>query len=219
MLIPIFGDHNNKIEKLVGKEFAKGTLGRYQTCISHTKEFLKWKIKSSDIDIKKIDYAFLNDFEFYLRTKKSCNNNSAVKYLKNFGKIIRICLANGWLDKDPYLNYISKFNEVTRVFLNEKELKTLINKDFKNERLSLVRDIFLFSCYTGLAYIDTQKLTQENINLGLDGKNGFLPNAKRQKPHQISHCFRKRNLLLKSIKTIKPLSIPENYYRFSATRK
>ncbi|MBN9336535.1 MAG: phage integrase SAM-like domain-containing protein, partial [Chryseobacterium sp.] len=72
MLIPIFEDHNNRIEKLVGKEFAKGTLGRYQTCMSHTKEFLKWKFNISDIDIKNIDYAFLNDFEFYLRTEKSC---------------------------------------------------------------------------------------------------------------------------------------------------
>ena len=100
---------------------------QYQTCMSHTKEFLKWKFKVSDIDIKKIDYAFLNDFEFYLRTEKSCNNNSAVKYLKNFGKIIRICLANGWLDKDPYLNYQSKFNEVTRVFLNEDELENPVS--------------------------------------------------------------------------------------------
>ena len=185
MLILIFQDHNDKMEKLVGKEYAKGTLGRYQTCISHAKEFLKWKFKISDIDIKKIDYAFLNDFEFYLRTEKSCNNNSAVKYLKNFGKIIRICLANGWLDKDPFLNYQSKFNEVTRVFLNEEELESLTNKDLKNERLSLVRDIFLFSCYTGLAYIDTQKLTHQNINLGLDGDKWIF--TKRQKTKTTSN--------------------------------
>lgn len=185
MLIPIFQDHNDRMEKLVGKEFAIGTLGRYKTCMSHTKAFLKWKFKVSDIDIKKIDYAFLNDFEFYLRTEKSCNNNSAVKYLKNFGKIIRICLANGWLDKDPYLNYQSKFNEVTRVFLNEEELENLTTKDFKNERLSLVRDIFLFSCYTGLAYIDTQKLTHQNINLGLDGNKWIF--TKRQKTKTTSN--------------------------------
>lgn len=185
MLIPIFQDHNDRMEKLVGKEFAIGTLGRYKTCMSHTKAFLKWKFKVSDIDIKKIDYAFLNDFEFYLRTEKSCNNNSAVKYLKNFGKIIRICLANGWLDKDPYLNYQSKFNEVTRVFLNEEELEKITTKDFKNERLSLVRDIFLFSCYTGLAYIDTQKLTHQNINLGLDGNKWIF--TKRQKTKTTSN--------------------------------
>lgn len=181
MLIGIFKDHNNRMEKLVGKEFAPGTLGRYRTCLKHTLEFLKWKYRISDIDIKKIDYAFLNDFEFFLRTEKACNNNSAVKYLKNFGKIIRICLANGWIEKDPFLNYHSKFEEVTRVYLNEDELTRLTEKDFKNERLSLVRDIFLFSCYTGLAYIDTQKLTQDNINLGLDGNKWIFTTRQKTK--------------------------------------
>lgn len=179
MLINIFKDHNDRMEKLVGKEFAPGTLGRYRTCLSHTLEFLKWKYRISDIDIKKIDYAFLNDFEFFLRTEKVCNNNSAVKYLKNFGKIIRICLANGWIEKDPFLNYHSKFDEVTRVYLNEDELTRLTEKDFKNERLSLVRDIFLFSCYTGLAYIDTKQLTKQNISFGLDGNKWIF--TKRQK--------------------------------------
>jgi len=168
-LIPIFLDHNDRMERLIGKEFASGTLGRYRTCLSHIREFLKWKYNVSDINIKKIDFAFLNDFEFFLRTEKSCNNNSAVKYIKNFGKIVRICLANGWIERDPFLNYSSSFNEVSRVFLNEQELEVMFNKDFKNERLSQVRFIFLFSCYTGLAYIDTQQLKQDNINIGLDG--------------------------------------------------
>lgn len=181
MLIPIFQDHNNRMEALIDKEFAQGTLTRYKTCISHTREFLKWKFNLSDIDVRKIDYAFLNDFEFYLRTEKSCNNNSAVKYIKNFGKIIRICLANGWIERDPFINYHSKFNEVTRQFLNEQEIEKLFNKDLRNERLSQVRDIFLFSCFTGLAYIDTQKLTQQNINLGLDGNKWIFTSRQKTK--------------------------------------
>ncbi|WP_317225045.1 phage integrase SAM-like domain-containing protein [Chryseobacterium aahli] len=150
-LIPIFVDHNERMERLIGKEFALGTLGRYKTCLSHIKEFLKWKFNLSDIDIKKIDYTFLNDFEFFLRTEKSCNNNSAVKYIKNFGKIIRSCLANGWMERNPFLNYNSNCNEVTRVFLNEQELEKMFNKNFKNERLSQVRYIFLFSCFYRLS--------------------------------------------------------------------
>ncbi|WP_317126224.1 phage integrase SAM-like domain and Arm DNA-binding domain-containing protein, partial [Chryseobacterium pennae] len=122
MLIPIFQDHNDRMEKLVGKEYARGTLTRYKTCLSHTKEFLQWKYDISDIDIRKINYAFLNDFEFFLRTEKHCGNNTAVKYIMNFGKIIRACLNHGWLEKDPFMNYDSKFDEVTRVFLNEQEL-------------------------------------------------------------------------------------------------
>ncbi|VFA44090.1 site-specific integrase [Chryseobacterium indologenes] len=184
-LIPIFQDHNDRMEKLIGKEFAKGTLTRYNTCISHTKEFLKWKYNLTDINIIKIDYGFLNDFEFFLRTEKSCNNNSAVKYIKNFGKIVRICLGNGWIDKDPFINYKSKFTEVTRSFLNEQEIEILRTKDFKNQRISQVRDIFLFSCFTGLAYIDTQQLTTQNINIGLDGKKWIF--TKRQKTKTTSN--------------------------------
>ena len=76
MLMPIFKDHNDRMEALVGKEYAKGTLTRYKTCLSHTEEFLKWKFTTSDIEIKEIDHAFISDFEFYLRTEKSCANNS-----------------------------------------------------------------------------------------------------------------------------------------------
>lgn len=185
MLIPIFQEHNNRMEALLGKEYAKGTLTRYKTCFSHIKEFLNWKFNISDIEITEIDHAFIYDFEFFLRTEKSCANNSAVKYVKNFGKIIRICIANGWINRDPFLNYSSSFNEVTRVFLNEQEIERLFNKDLKNERLSQVRYIFLFSCFTGLAYIDTQKLTQDNINIGLDGNKWIY--TKRQKTKTTSN--------------------------------
>ncbi|ATN07287.1 MULTISPECIES: site-specific integrase [Weeksellaceae] len=181
-LIPIFNDHNNRMKKLIGQEFAQGTLERYNITLQHTQQFLKWKYNTTDIDILKIDLAFLNDFEFYLRTEKSCSNNTAVKYVKkNFGKIIRNCIANGWITKDPFLNYKSSFDEVTRTFLTEEEIEKLFNKDFKNERLSQVRYIFLFSCFTGLAYIDTQNLTHKNIRVGLDGNKWIFTNRQKTK--------------------------------------
>lgn len=74
-------------------------------------------------------------------------------------------MANGWLDKNPFANYKSKIKEVKRVYLSEKEIQNIIEKDFKTERLSLVRDIFLFSCYTGLAYIDVKNLTKSHISI------------------------------------------------------
>ncbi|WP_338077289.1 site-specific integrase [Chryseobacterium taklimakanense] len=185
MLIPIFKDHNDRMETLVGKEYAKGTLTRYKTCLSHTKEFLKWKFNVSDIEITEIDHAFISDFEFFLRTEKSCANNSAVKYIKNFGKIIRICLANKWLTCDPFLCYDSKFVEVQRQFLDDAELFALANKEFTIDRIEQVRDIFLFSCYTGLAYIDTKQLTKQNISFGLDGNKWIF--TKRQKTKTASN--------------------------------
>ena len=168
-LIPIFQEHNNKIKELLGIEYAPGTLERYETSLKHTKNFLIWKYNISDINIDKIDHAFITDYEFYLRTVKKCANNTAVKYIKNFNKIIKLCLANDWLDKNPFANYKSKVKEVERVYLSEDEIQNIINKDFKTERLSLVRDIFLFSCFTGLAYIDVKNLTKSHISIGIDG--------------------------------------------------
>ena len=184
MLIPIFQDHNNKIKELVGKEYAPGTLERYKTSLSHTIEFLQWKYKVSDIEINKIDHAFVTDYEFWLRSVRNCANNTAVKYIKNFNKIIKICLANDWLDKNPFANYKSKVKEVERVYLSEEEIQNIIEKDFKTERLSLVRDIFLFSCFTGLAYIDVKNLTKSHISIGIDGEKWIFTH--RQKTESAS---------------------------------
>ncbi|AWM14640.1 MAG: recombinase [Flavobacterium sp.] len=184
MLVPIFQDHNNKIKELVGKEYAPGTLERYTTSLKHTIEFMQWKYNVSDIDITKIDHAFITDYEFWLRSVRNCANNTAVKYIKNFNKIIKICLANDWLDKNPFANYKSKVKEVERVYLNEDEIQTIIEKDFKTERLSLVRDIFLFSCFTGLAYIDVKNLTKSHISYGIDGEQWIFTH--RQKTESAS---------------------------------
>jgi len=179
MLIPIFVEHNRKIKELVGHEYAAGTLERYETSLKHTKEFLIWKYNISDINIDKIDHAFITEYEFYLRSVRKCANNTAVKYIKNFHKIINQCLANGWLQKDPFVNYKAKIKEVVREFLTEKELEEIINKQFTTERLELVRDIFIFSCFTGLAYIDVQQLTTDNIALGIDGDKWIFKNRQK----------------------------------------
>ena len=184
MLVPIFQDHNNKIKELVGKEYALGTLERYTTSLKHTIEFMQWKYNVSDIDITKIDHAFITDYEFWLRSVRNCANNTAVKYIKNFNKIIKICLANDWLDKNPFANYKSKVKEVERVYLTEAEIQSIIEKDFKTERLSLVRDIFLFSCFTGLAYIDVKNLTKSHISFGIDGEKWIFTH--RQKTESAS---------------------------------
>jgi site-specific recombinase XerD len=179
MLVPIFQDHNNKMKELVGKEYAQGTLDRYTTSLRHTKEFLQWKYKISDIELNKIDYAFITDYEFFLRSVRNCANNTTIKYIKNFTKIIKICLDNDWIDKNPFSKYKSKLREVERVYLSEVEIQNIINKDFKTERLSLVRDIFLFSCFTGLAYIDVKNLTKSHISIGIDGEKWIFTHRQK----------------------------------------
>jgi len=184
MLIPIFKDHNNKIKELVGKEYAPGTLERYTTSLKHTVEFLEWKYKVSTIDIMKIDHAFIKKYEFFLRSVRNCTNNTAVKYIKNFSKIIKICLANHWIDRNPFTNYKAKVKEVERVYLSEDEIQNILNKDFKTERLSLVRNIFLFSCFTGLAYVDVKNLTKSHISPGIEREKWIFTH--RQKTESAS---------------------------------
>jgi site-specific recombinase XerD len=178
-LIGIFKDHNQKMEALLGSEFKKGTLDRYRTSLKHTVEFLQWKYQVQDIDIRKVDHSFIAEYDFYLRSVRQCGNNSAVKYLKNFGKIIRICIASGWITVDPFLNYKQKVKKVDRVYLTTDELQLMANKHLATYRLTQVRDVFLFCCFTGLAYVDVKNLRRTDIVTGVDGEQWIA--IKRQK--------------------------------------
>jgi site-specific recombinase XerD len=179
MLIPIYQNHNDKIEELIGNGYAYGTLERFKISLKHTQEFIVWKYDVSDISINKIDYAFVTEFEFYLRSIKKCNNNTAVKYVRNFRKIIKICLDNDWLDKNPCSRYEGKMKEVERDFLTEEELNKIYNKRFSSDRLTLVKDIFIFSCYTGLAYVDVKGLKKDHIGIGIDGEKWIFKNRQK----------------------------------------
>ena len=179
MLIPIYQDHNNKIKELIGNGYAYGTLERFKISLKHLQEFILWKYNMVDISITKIDYAFVTEFEFYLRSVKKCNNNTAVKYVRNFRKIIKICFDNDWLDKDPTTRYEGKMKEVERDFLTEEELNRIYNKRFSSERLTLVKDIFIFSCYTGLAYVDVKGLKKDHIGIGIDGEKWIFKNRQK----------------------------------------
>lgn len=179
MIIPIYQNHNDKIEELIGNGYAYGTLERFKISLKHLEEFILWKYNVSDISINKIDYAFVIEFEFYLRSVKKCNNNTAVKYVRNFRKIIKICLDNDWLDKNPCSRYEGKMKEVERDFLTEEELSRIYNKRFSSERLTLVKDIFIFSCYTGLAYVDVKGLKRDHIGIGIDGEKWIFKNRQK----------------------------------------
>lgn len=179
MLIEVFEVHNSNLKALIGKDFAENTYKRYLTSLSHTKDFLKYKFNLNDIPISKIDLAFVNDYDFYLRTVKNCNNNSTIKYIRNFGKIVKQCYANGWIDRDPFLSYKGKVKQTERVYLNEEEIQTIVDKSFATARLSLVRDIFIFSCFTGLAYVDAKNLTSLNLVIGIDGAKWIYKNRQK----------------------------------------
>jgi site-specific recombinase XerD len=185
MILEIFQHHNDQMKALEGIDFALGTIGRYEISKQHTRDFIKWMYKTDDKPIKELDYEFISQYAFWLKTVRKCNHNSTMKYLANFKKIVLICVKNRWLPGDPFANFKLTKKTVEKIALTEAELKRVIEKKFDTERLSLVRDIFVFSCYTGLAYADVKNLKRSDIKDGVDGKEWIFIN--RQKTNSASH--------------------------------
>lgn len=179
MILETFKQHNEQVAQLIGKDFSAATLQRYKTSLDHTRNFILWKYKLPDLDVNKLNYEFINDYAFWLKTVRNCNHNSTMKYLANFKKVVLICIKNGWLQKHHFVGFKLTKREVERPFLTEAELQQMALKEFPIERLTLVRDIFLFSCYTGLAYADVKKLMRNEIAVGVDGEKRIF--TKRQK--------------------------------------
>jgi site-specific recombinase XerD len=184
MLMEQFKIHNEQMQALIGKDYAKGTLDRYEIAYRHTLQFLESKYKVSDIDIEKLNYDFITNYEFWLKTVRKCDHNTTMKYLANFKKIVIRCVKSGKLVRDPFVGFVMSKKEVERDVLNEAQLRRIAQESFSAERMALVRDIFLFCCFTGLAYADTKKLKQIDIVKGSDG--GLWIIAKRQKTHVTS---------------------------------
>jgi site-specific recombinase XerD len=151
------------------------TLKHYAVTRRYLEKFLKEKRNTTDIRINDIDYKFIIDFETYLRNHKPkdhqrpMNNNGVMKHLIRLRKMTTLALKLTWISRDPFKNYKFRYKKVETAFLNQKELNSIQGKDFAVDRLNIVRDLFVFSCYTGLSYIDLMNLKESNITAGEDG--------------------------------------------------
>jgi site-specific recombinase XerD len=179
MLLELIADHNKRVNALIGKGFSPATLQRYRTTYRHVKNFIEWKYELNDLNINALNYEFAVEFVFWLRAIKNCANNSAIKYFSNLKKIVMECVRKGWLKNDPFIELRLIKDNVTRIALSKEDLNLISNKIFITDRLNNVKDIFIFSCYTGLAYVDISNLQRNQIVKGIDG----IPwiNIQRQK--------------------------------------
>ncbi|HDY68218.1 MAG TPA: site-specific integrase [Candidatus Scalindua sp.] len=183
-IVNLFTEHNNQCREKVPREMAASTVTRYETALKHLREFMQTKYRVPDYPIQAINHKFIKDFEHYLLTVRGCNRNSTGKYLRNFKTIIRIALSNDWIRKDPFERIKIRMEEVERDFLTEDELNVLIRKEFSTERLTKVKDVYLFCCFTGCAYIDAKGLTQDDIVPGTMNKKCLR--VKRKKTNKTS---------------------------------
>jgi site-specific recombinase XerD len=169
LLLEIFQYHNDQVKALLGKEYSKGTLTKFNTVLNHTRGFLQWKYKVDEIDIRKLDYEFITELEFWYKSVQHIDHNTTKKYIACIKKMAIRALRNGWLQRDPFTGFSLALREVDRQALTAEELERMGEKTFSMDRLAQVRDIFLFSCFTGLAYADLQKLKRSEISIGVDG--------------------------------------------------
>lgn len=169
-LVELFEEHNGRCRALSGIDMSPATVERYETCLRHTVEFMRHTYNKEDIYFDEIDRRFIEDYEFYLKTVRKCCHNTTTKYLKNFKKIILIAQRREWLKKDPFRDVRFSLMPVDRPFLEKQEIDKIYRKNISIERLAQVRDVFIFCCYTGLAFSDVLQLSASNIVTDANGK-------------------------------------------------
>lgn len=173
-LMQLFKEYVDECRSLLGISRTKATVQKYDRCYRRVQEFLKAKYKLSDIPLVEIGHKFITDLECYLRTVSKCNENTTAKFLQTFKMIIIRARNNGYIKADPFANYKIRLKRVDRGYLTEEELKVLRETPITSKRVAQVRDVFLFACYTGLAYIDLKLLRAENIRTSFDGNQWIM---------------------------------------------
>jgi len=180
-ILVLFQEHNDKMEKLVGKDYVIGTLWKFRQARELLKSFLKYKFKKADYEFADLNLKFLVDYEFFLKTEKNLSQVTINKTIQRFRRIVRIAISEDHLDKEPFLMYKVKRSKKEVVFLTPEELENLEKHEFAQQRLQQVKDMFVFCCYTGLAFNEMSKLEHKHIVIGFDGHKWIKINREKTK--------------------------------------
>lgn len=168
-LIEYIDLHNQQYENRVGINTTRTTFIRYKLVKERIQDFLKSNYNVSDIPIRDLTPVILENFYLYLRKDCKCENNSSMKTMQRLRKIVYFAKNMGEVMADPYQSFRVHFESVDREILTQEEIDTIYNKEFITDRLEQIKDIFIFSCYTGLSYIDVANLREDNIQEAFDG--------------------------------------------------
>lgn len=173
-LIELMDYHHAYISRLKGSDYAPGTIIRYETLKRLVLEFLRVKLNKTEVSLEDLDHRFVLEFDLYLKTVRKNANNTATKYLKNLKSILNFGRQNDWTENDPFKKVKFRLETVTRQCLTMEEIKQIENHHFTNERIQVIKDIFLFCCYTGLCYVDVLKMSKDNLCVGIDSNQWLV---------------------------------------------
>ncbi len=171
-LVWLMNYHNTEIKKLL----EPGTMKNYYSTERYLKEFLLNKKKRKDICLSQLDYKFIIDFEIYMRHRepdkgqRPCGNNTVMKHMERLRKMMNIALKNDWIIKDPFIRFERHIITKDRRCLELEELETIKQVELQGDGLQIVRDMFVFSCYTGLAFADICQLSDNHIVNDIEGE-------------------------------------------------
>ncbi|WP_323027860.1 site-specific integrase [Gelidibacter japonicus] len=153
----------------------RNTMAQYKTSQRYMSEFISMEFNMNDIPLAKLKYSFIVGFESFLRSyiprsgQAKMGNNTAMKHIKRLRRMVTLAYRMEWIDRDPFVNFKMKIEKKERGFLTMTELQAVEDLTSAIERLVVVRDLFVFSCYTGISYSDIIELTNKNIVSGIDG--------------------------------------------------
>ncbi len=178
-LLVIYKKYIDDFYKKVGKTKARGSWANFRFSFQHVKAFLKIQYRLEDISLREIEEEFIFDFENYLISEKKLKTNTIAGYLKTLKRVVRIAVAKGLLSKSPFAEHQTKTEATSRAFLTKEELEKFANIAPESKQQELVKDLFVFCCFTGLSYIDVKDLKEEEIQLFWDKSLWII--KKRQK--------------------------------------
>ena len=170
LFFEVFEEHNAKMHTLIGKEYDRTTYHRYMLCLRNLREMMATKTKAADFPIKNLNHELVRSFEHFLKTKKRVSQNTMIRYMKCLKKVVNLAIANGWITANPFAGIKFSEKKVVKDFLTIEEVNTIRNRVFDIERLNIVKDIFIFCCYTGLDFIDVYNLRPEHITEDAQGR-------------------------------------------------
>ena len=162
-LFEVFEEHNREQEKLVGNGVSKATYWISVYTVRLLKEFVQQKYKREDLYLRELNLNFIQSFHSFLKIDKGMAQNSSTKHLKLLKKIVNLAVANSYMATNPFITYKVEREPVEIDFLDEEELRKIINFDTPLPRLERTKDMFLFGCFTGLSYIDIKTLAPEHF--------------------------------------------------------
>ena len=198
-ILQVIQEHNDEAEKLIGKDYVKITWRRYESMKRYLCEMIKERYDVPDLPLSDFTGEVIRAYEVYLKTEKNLCQNTLIRYMKALKKITNRCIANDWIQKDPFAGIKFREEPTDPEFLTLEEVNRIYERDPGSKRLEVVRDMFLVSAFTGLAFTDVSQLAEEHIVTDNDGNKWIR--KPRQKTHQMS------NIPLLDI----PLEIIEKY--------